>query len=229
MGAVGRSLQWTPFLRLQREFDSMWGVERFRERCGVDKSAAMKCSWRRRLAAVFALGSLAVLSGCGAPFANVFMGDSITAFWSVPGANLGYPGNTTAQMLARYPGEVPGHGYRTFILLGGTNDVRYFVTTEVAISHIATMAQTAREQGMYVALCTLPPMYINRFSLDPAVRQLNAAIKGLAAQQNYYLVDYYTPMIGHPEYFRDQLHPNSLGYAVMNRALVEVLKSIPAK
>lgn len=168
------------------------------------------------------------LTGCGAPFANVFMGDSITAFWSVPGANLGVPGNTTKQMLARYPVKVPRRGYRTFVLLGGTNDIRYFVPNDAAIANIAAMAADARAAHMNVVLCELPPIYEDRFKHDPTVRALNASIAQLALNEHYYLVDYYDPMVGHPEYFKDQLHPNDKGYAVMDTALVSVLAGVPS-
>jgi lysophospholipase L1-like esterase len=172
---------------------------------------------------------LLFLSSCGAPFSNAFMGDSITAFWSVPGMNLGVPGNTTAQMLARYPSEVPGRGYRTFILLGGTNDVRYHVPSSQAIANIAAMASQARAEKMNVVLCTMPPNYENHFDFDPAMRALNALIRQLAQREHYYLVDYYGPMVGHPEYFKDQIHPNAEGYAVMNSVLIPVLKSISSR
>jgi lysophospholipase L1-like esterase len=189
----------------------------------------MKTQWLGWLVRLGATALLAAVAGCGAPFANVFMGDSITAFWSVPGMNLGYPGNTTAQMLARYPDEVPNRGYRTFLLLGGTNDIRYKVPLSTAQANIATMASISRDAGMTVVLCLLTPNYQDKFTHDPDIRQLNEFIRQLAASEHYDLIDYYTPMYGHPEYFRDGLHPNAEGYAVMNRALVAVLETINPK
>ncbi|MGB6687684.1 MAG: GDSL-type esterase/lipase family protein [Terracidiphilus sp.] len=171
---------------------------------------------------------VAALSGCGSIASqNVFMGDSITAFWPLPGANLGYPANTTAQMLARYPNEVLGHGYRTFVLLGGINDIRYGHTIQEAIANIATMAERSRNANMVVVLCELTPDYQDHFKLDPKIRALNALIEQLVQSEHYLLVDYYDPMYGHPEYFLDGIHPNPAGYAVMDRALVPVLEGIP--
>ena len=171
----------------------------------------------------------AVLAGCGVSVHNAFMGDSITALWSVPGVNLGVPGNTTAQMLARYPAEVSGKGYITFVLLGGTNDVRYGVQTDTSIANIAAMASTSRAAGMNVVLCEIPPIFVSMEKLDPHIRELNARIRELAASEHYYLVDYYDPMANHPEYFKDKLHPNPEGYAVMDKALIPVLESIPQR
>ena len=195
----------------------------------MDSHAGMKHPLHRFVLLLCAALALAFLTGCGAPFSNVFMGDSITAFWFVPGMNLGYPGDTTAQMLVRYPSEVSGHGFRTFILLGGTNDVRHLLPSEIALANIAAMATRSRAANMNVVLCMIPPIYEDKFKLDPAVRALNALIRQYAEDQHYYLVDYYDPMVGHPEYFKDQLHPNALGYSVMDKALVPVLQEIAQK
>lgn len=173
--------------------------------------------------------ALLCLTQCSAPLDNAFMGDSITSSWALPGANLGVPGNVTAQMLARFPSEVPDHGFRVFILLGGTNDLRYHRGIPGAIANITTMAKSAKDAGMVVVLSELPPDYEDPPLLFPEAMELNGMIKALAQQQGYLLVDYWDPMIGHPEYFRDKLHPNALGYAVMNNALTPVLESIPAK
>lgn len=170
------------------------------------------------------------LTGCGSFVShNVFMGDSITFFWSLPGVNLGVPGNTTTQMLARFPDEVLGHGFRTFVLLGGVNDVRYRQPIAGALANVATMARDARNAQMAVVLCTVTPDYQDFKLFDPNIRALNATIVQLAQSEHYLLVDYYNLMYGHPEYFRDGLHPNSQGYAVMDRALVPVLESIHAQ
>ncbi|HEY6767724.1 MAG TPA: hypothetical protein VI386_23470 [Candidatus Sulfotelmatobacter sp.] len=39
----------------------------------------------------------------------------------------------------------------------------------------------------------------------------------------YLLVDYYTPLVGHPEDFKDGIHPNAAGYVLMEAALSAVL------
>jgi lysophospholipase L1-like esterase len=168
------------------------------------------------------------LTGCGDVFhanANIaFMGDSITQFWSLPASNLGVAGNDTTQMLARFPAEVSGHSYRAVVILGGTNDVR--ITTlpierevDSAIANIQTMASMAESQNLIVVLCTIPPMT----GADDRVQALNAKIAALAEQNHFKLVDYYTPMAGHPEYFKDGIHPNDAGYLVMKTALAGVM------
>ncbi len=174
---------------------------------------------------------LLTLTGCGSYVAyDVFMGDSITKAWSLPGVNLGVSGNTTSQMLVRFPSEVPGHGYRVFVLLGGVNDLLRGLSPEEAFANIALMAKAARQAQMTVVLCELTPVYRDdQPILDPDIRALNTAIEQLVQSDHYLLVDYYDPMYGHPEYFRDGLHPNAQGYAVMDEALLPVLASISSQ
>jgi len=168
------------------------------------------------------------VTGCGGAFhanSNIaFMGDSITNYWSLPATNFGVPGNTTTNMLDRFSGEVLGHGYKAVVILGGSNDIRNVNTSvdeEVAtvVANLQAMAEDARKDNFVVVLCDLPPIAND----DARVVPLNAAITSLAKANKYRLVDYYTPMAGHPEYFKDGLHPNDSGYAVMAAALSEVL------
>ena len=157
--------------------------------------------------------------------ANIaFMGDSITALWWLPKSNLGVSGNTTAQMLDRLPGEIQDYRYDAMVILAGTNDVRVVTTpigeeVDSAISNIEQMAVLAEGKNIEVVLCLIPPIR----GEDTRVNALNAAITTLAQQHQYKLVDYYTPMVNHPEYFRDGEHPNDEGYFVMQAALTKVI------
>ena len=182
---------------------------------------------KRNFAACVALSLLCILTGCSVFHCNpniAFMGDSITYFWSLPATNLGVAGNTTAQMLERFPDQVLGHGYKAVVILGGSNDIRNTATpvaeevTEV-VNNLKAMAADAEKEHLVVVLCDIPPITND----DLRVMPLNAAITSLANSNNYRLADYYTPMAGHPEYFKDGLHPNAEGYAVMQKVLSEVL------
>jgi alpha-L-fucosidase len=158
--------------------------------------------------------------------ANIaFIGDSITYRWSLPTTNYGISGNTTAQIRARYAGDVLGHGYKAVVILGGTNDIlhRTLPLNEAiaqAVVNLQAMASEAEANNIHVVLCEIPP--IN--TLDSEVVELNLAIIALAKEHNYPLVDYYTPMAGHPGYFIDGVHPNDEGYAVMQVALSNVIQ-----
>src|ERR1700736_490225 len=105
--------------------------------------------------------------GCSAPpqaSGNIaFMGDSITAFWSLPKSNLGIPGNTTTQMLERFSQDIAKRDYKAVIILGGTNDMRILShpiqeEVEIASSNIEQMAALAERQNLTVVLCAIPPI-----------------------------------------------------------------------
>jgi len=191
------------------------------------------CSIRRlpgSLCAALLLALFVVFgfTGCTSfPKANrniAFMGDSITFLWWLPTTNLGISGNTTIQMLARFPEQVLGHGYKAVVILGGTNDARdkkIPVDTEVstATANIEAMAESAEKEGMEVVLCQIPPIQ----GLNSRVTPLNDAIAGLAEAHHYKLVNYYSPMLGHPEYFHDGIHPDDEGYFVMQDVLTKVI------
>ncbi len=153
-----------------------------------------------------------------------FLGDSITAFWSLPASNLGVPGDTAGQMLARFPGELARHSFKAVVILGGTNDVRPGThplagAVSTAIANLTEIGAQAQAAHLTVVICTIPPLR----GEEARAQAMNVAIVNLAQTQHYKLVDYYTPMSGHPEYFRDGVHPNSAGYAVMKAALAQVL------
>jgi len=168
------------------------------------------------------------LTGCGAVTqanSNIaFMGDSITVLWWLPRTNLGIYGNTTGQMLARFPQQVLGHHVRAVVILGGTNDIRkpkipLDQEIDTAVDNLRAMADLAESENIEVVLCEVPPIR----GEDARVIPLNLAIAELAREKQYKLVDYYTPMRGHPEYLRDGLHPSIQGFFVMEQALKKVM------
>jgi acyl-CoA thioesterase-1 len=190
---------------------------------------AWGCSIRRLSWVVAALLAVSlVATGCSAVSqanANIaFMGDSITAFWWLPKTNLGVAGDTTARMIARFPGQVLGKDYKAVVILAGTNDIRNKALpiqeqVDTAILNIGEMAAMAEKDHLTVVLCKIPPIR----NVIGRVEPLNEAIESYALAHQYRLVDYYTPMLGHPEYFRDGIHPSDQGYFVMKTALTGVL------
>jgi lysophospholipase L1-like esterase len=147
------------------------------------------------------------------------MGDSITAYWKLPDHNAGVPGETTDQMLDRFASDVLGHNYKRVVILGGTNDSRLssFVASHV-IENLSAMAAMAQSAGIQPILCTVPPNYSEARSEERIV-ELNQQIAALAAAKGFLLVDYFSVLIDHPDYFIDGIHPNESGYDVMETEL----------
>jgi GDSL-like Lipase/Acylhydrolase family len=153
---------------------------------------------------------------------SVFIGDSITYFWRLPKNNLGISGQTTAQIQERFQTAVVQSGLPQVIILTGANDVLVpSPDYSGIIANIQKMVAQGRAAGIDVILCELTPITC----CDTQVRTLNAMIKDYATTQNLILVDYYTPMAGkNATYLKDGLHPNALGYAIMEDTLTQTLQ-----
>ena len=187
---------------------------------------------KSRLIALLIVVPLAwVIVGCKVISADsdvAFLGDSITKGWDYPRANFGIFGNTTAQMLTRFGQIVPGHNYRQVVILGGTNDVLLKVNSDETINNLETLGEKTVKENSEPVLCEIPPIFHNYIPADkknymPAVIDLNRQIVLLAQRHQWKLVDYYTPLINHPNYLADGVHMKRRGYLVMEAALIPKL------
>lgn len=150
-----------------------------------------------------------------------FMGDSITQGWAFPRANFGIYGQTTAQMLARFPNQVPNRNFRTVVILGGTNDIFLGIDPTLTIANLSRMIDLAREAKIEPILAEVPPIYKENGRFLPAVRHLNTAVIALAASKQVKLVDYYDALINQPSCFSDGTHLKRRGYLRMEVALLK--------
>lgn len=157
-----------------------------------------------------------------------FLGDSITQGWHYPRADFGIHGNTTAQMLTRFPQVIPGRDFREVVILGGTNDLLLGVDNQVTIHNLEQIGEAAVQQNAEPVLCEIPPIF-HSFNLEdkkdygPKVIELNRRIALLAQAHGWKLVDYYTPIENHPGYSADGVHLKRRGYLAMELALLRQL------
>ncbi|WP_241258572.1 SGNH/GDSL hydrolase family protein [Flavobacterium sp. Sr18] len=178
----------------------------------------------------------------------VFMGDSITEFWSVtdseyfagkPYVNRGISGQTTPQMLIRFRADVIALKPAAVIILAGINDIAGNsgpATLDMIANNIFSMAQLAKANNIKVILCSVLPAY--DFSWKPnqnpaeKVVALNKMIKNYADANGILYLDYFSTMKDERNglktaYSGDGVHPNKLGYQVMaplaEKAITEVL------
>jgi acyl-CoA thioesterase-1 len=174
-----------------------------------------------------------LLTGCRLVHAGpevAFLGDSITFGWTYPANNFGVRGNTTAEMLARFPAAIPGRGFKEVVILGGTNDVLQHIPPETAVRNLEEIAEDTVQQQAEPILCEIPPIFhsynlADRHDYGPDVAELNRRIAELAASHHWKLVDYYTALAGHPGYSSDGVHMKTRGYLAMEMAL---LRQLPA-
>ncbi len=149
------------------------------------------------------------------------MGDSLTEGWAFPRANFGVHGQTTAQMLERFPAQVTGRGFSRVVILGGTNDTLLGMDQAATLANLKRMVAMARQAGVEPVLAEIPPIYTGGGAHLAAVVRLNAGISRLAQDQGVKLVDYYDPLTGQPQDFSDGTHLKRRGYARMEWALLQ--------
>ena len=178
----------------------------------------------------------------------VFMGDSITEFWSTidseyfigkPYLNRGISGQTTPQMLIRFRADVIELKPSAVVILAGINDIAGNtgpVTLQMITNNIFSMVELAHANQIKVILCSVLPAYDFPWkpNQNPAqkVVDLNKMIKKYADAKGILYLDYFSAMRDEHDglksaYSGDGVHPNKLGYQVMaplaEKAIKEVL------
>jgi lysophospholipase L1-like esterase len=176
----------------------------------------------------------------------VFMGDSITDFWSNPQfggffpgkpyMNRGVGGQTTPQMLLRFRPDVIALQPRAVVILAGTNDIAGNtgpMTMEETEGNLASMSELAHAHGIRVVLSSVMPVsditgadgkkIIQTEKRPPEkILVLNEWIKKYAADHGDVYLDYFSAMVDHKGFLKsgftyEGLHPNAQGYAIMAR------------
>jgi len=180
----------------------------------------------------------------------VFMGDSITEFWSVlcpeffagkPYINRGISGQTTPQMLIRFRADVIALKPTMVVLLAGANDIAGNTgpsTLEMILNNIISMAELAKANQIEMILCSLLPAYDFPWKLGsfPAekIENFNAMLKKYADANGILYLDYYAAMVDERKglktaYADDGVHPNKAGYKVIaplvEKAINEILSN----
>lgn len=186
------------------------------------------CRWRS--------ANRAIIDGRASHPAVVFIGDSITENWaradtamfSGDRAGRGIGGQTSAQVLVRFPEDVVALGPKVVHIMAGTNDIAGNggpTTLAQVENRIATMAEVARAHGIAVIIGSVPPAvdFFWNPGLEPArhIVALNHWLKDYAARHGFLYVDYHAaladPRTGgiKPGLSNDGVHPNRNGYKIM--------------
>lgn len=180
----------------------------------------------------------------------VFMGNSITEGWlsKRPGyfsenkyINRGISGQTTQQMLLRFRQDVINLKPKAVVILAGINDIAENTgpyLPEATSGNIFSMCELARQHGIKVIICSVLPAseFLWKKGLAPAqkVIELNKLLKVYAEQNKLYYVDYYTAMVNNEgglkaELGTDGVHPNELGYTIMEPILEKTISKVLKK
>jgi acyl-CoA thioesterase-1 len=141
--------------------------------------------------------------------------------------NTGVPGNTTAQMRARFAADVLPYKPSVLFILGGTNDLGLGISYSAIISNLRAIVVAAKAQKIQPILLLVPPDSYK--SMAPKIDALNAAIINLANSQRVVYVDIHAPLststgIFYSKYTVDGLHFTDLGAQVVANTIRARLK-----
>ena len=180
----------------------------------------------------------------------VFMGDSITEFWSVinpeffagkPYINRGISGQTTPQMLIRFRPDVMALKPTIVVIMAGINDIAGNTgpsTLEMITNNIFSMAELAKANHIKVILCSVLPAYdfpwrTGSFPAEKIVI-LNEMIKKFADANEIMYLDYYSALVDERKGLKaafadDGVHPNKAGYEVMAPLVEKAIEKVLSK
>ena len=166
----------------------------------------------------------------------VLIGDSITQGWFdqvptffTPGRiGRGIGGQTTPQMLVRFPADVIALKPAVVQIMAGTNDIAFNtgpMTPDESKANIRAMTELAQANGIRVILASIPPAdrYPWRPGLDTGSKivAMNSWLKSYAAATGSTYADYWSALVApgttgmRDGLSSDHVHPTPAGYAVM--------------
>lgn len=194
--------------------------------------------------------NLAIQNMAPTPNKVVFMGDSITEFWSREAPeyfqthkyiNRGISGQTSPQMLLRFRADVIALKPTIVVILAGVNDIAGNTgpsTVVMITDNIFSMIDLAKAHNIKVILCSVLPAadFPWKPKQDPAnkIIALNRVLMNYADDNAIPFVDYHTAMADHQNglplaYSHDGVHPNKAGYEVMAPLLEKAIALTLAK
>jgi len=161
----------------------------------------------------------------------VFIGSSTIDNWDKKGVffpgkhyvNRGIGGQTSREVLERFPQDVIQLQPKAVLIQIGSNDIAAKMTMDEIKGKVKQMIQISNMYGIKVILASLNPTCGNVSKSRPpeVFMAYNAWLKSYAEENGHTYVDYYSYLVGPDGYFRkelnlDCLHANAAGYAIMS-------------
>ncbi len=140
----------------------------------------------------------------------------LSALMGRPVVNLGVPGNTTGQALARI-GTVIEKDPRVVLITLGGNDLKNRVPKETAFKNLEQIINKIQDRGALVVIGGIDiPFYGRGFG---------SAYEELAVKTGSVLIpNVYANIMGRSNLMSDPIHPNSAGYTILARHFYEAVK-----
>ena len=173
----------------------------------------------------------------------VFIGDSITEFWKnydielfkTNFVNRGISGQTTKEILHRFPQDVLNLKPKIVVILAGINDIAENsgpISNQNIFQNVVSMIDMAISSKIEVILCSILPA--NKFSWKPKITpaekiiELNRMIKLYSEVNKITYVDFYNVLVDNEkgldkQYAYDGVHPNNEGYKIMKPLVIDAI------
>jgi len=135
-----------------------------------------------------------------------------------PVINLGVPGDTTADGLARI-GELDAYKPKVVLLLLGGNDYLKRIPQEQTFANLAAIIKDIQSRGAIVLLLGVRGGLFGDY--------FSSGFEDLrSAYHTAYVPDVLDGLLGDKQYMSDQIHPNDAGYAAIADRITPVLKKL---
>jgi acyl-CoA thioesterase-1 len=118
----------------------------------------------------------------------------------------------------------------TVIIMLGTNDARtdtYQKINTFVANYERLINRTEHwNSTQQIFLVIPPPIYNNDLNLSNTnlADGVIPRIQQVAAEEGLKTIDVYTPLLNHPEYFTDGVHPNSQGVQIITDTIYDAIK-----
>ncbi|WP_075430092.1 GDSL-type esterase/lipase family protein [Selenomonas sp. GACV-9] len=158
------------------------------------------------------------------------------SYASVPVKNIGYSGNTTADMLERFERDILPFSPRVLVIMGGVNDYRGTVNGWTTVQNLAAMRDKCDAYGIIPVFLTATPinptLMVKRAHIDapPADWQVHMQYVNDWVMQQRYCVDVSTMLADsngwlRANYTTDGLHPDYYGKKYIGERVGEYLNA----
>jgi acyl-CoA thioesterase-1 len=118
----------------------------------------------------------------------------------------------------------------TVIVMLGTNDARmdmYEKIVNFTANYERMLNRTQRwNSTQQIFLVIPPPIFNNTLDLNGTfyVEEVIPRIQQVARDRGFPIIDVYTPLLNHPEYFPDGVHPNCEGAQAIAKLIYDAIK-----
>lgn len=137
--------------------------------------------------------------------------------------NFGRPYDASAAGAAKVGDVLADHRPGYLAVLYGTNDVLGGVPLHRAVENLRATVRAALAVRSVPVLGLVTPLRGPEAARDAGVRELNALLRAMAAEEGVAVVDLYSLFSPRPEYTRDGVHPTDAGSRAIAQAFAAAI------